>query len=482
MSLHIVSIRLTKFAIGMAFCALCAAPVLADDCAPPFINEFDDPLFSAIWLVHVREVRGEDEEEGECPLYALRKAENIPANQYARIEPVSLDPAVLQFRYRDEDQYSDEDESEDFSAVLPDVHRLGLGFVAYDENGIAVLLDSRGKRIIPDVFNHISISGARDEKTSMLSLQRGYGYEEEYTYLRLRVQDKRITRRAPRWYQWPCFRYRPDLYCITEFGRKNGSNEAFTTLLRMDDLKEVIPPTKGGIEQRIFDGRAFFFAWETTDTPLPPGIRGFSFKKDGDRPYERSKIERHRLYDQAATRLPLPEFHDFYPIYRGRYSMLALYNYEDMTCRLYANAPEGGLSPVIDQPIPLLYEHGYCPGFNGNTLIAQYPDKARVFVLREPAGSGAVSAAQEGELPGVIVGIGNGWTVGYERPVLIVALKRDDKTMYRAFNQRGELISEKWFEDFNTVNNDVKHEGVWYQVLRDGSLSKEKAGRFPVSR
>jgi hypothetical protein len=139
-----------------------------------------------------------------------------------------------------------------------------------------------------------------------------------------------------------------------------------------------------------------------------------------------------------------------------------------MTCRLYAASPEGGLFPVIDQPLPL-HVHGDCPTFDDQgRLIAHYADETRVFILRETTEFDPKSAVLEGELPGAFF--------AKKREAVVVKMRQNGKTLYRVFNNQGELINGKWFEEVHNVCRSIiflKHEEVWYALEDDGSFTEE---------
>ncbi|MDR2364900.1 MAG: hypothetical protein LBD68_03470, partial [Zoogloeaceae bacterium] len=424
---------LKRCVIGMALCV--AAHAFADDCGEP---PFDASLLShargnEIWSIYVRAV---PVEKGQCLPYRLKKAENTPENRYARITPVLLDS------FRESDYLVDEDgeyilDEKTGSPVmtLPQEHR--LGFAAW-RDGAHVLLDSRGGRVIPDEFDALVFEPLLDEankpliddETRIARITRKDGRWGKYTYLHF--QGGRLSRRAPRWYDGEAGGEHSwgKAYRIVML---RGENRWLVAPLDIRDLREVLPFSDKGMGHIALNDHeheffyTLFYTMEVTGTPLPPGI------KIQNGPYE--TMLRYQVYDSTGARLSLPEFHEYrIQIARETGPLLALYNYESMTCRLYAARPEDGLFPVIDQPLPLDSGHN-CPNFDGLRLFARHADKTRIFVLQKTE-SGAkpkFTAREEGEAPGAFFAQSRG-------NLLVIGMRRDDKNRYRIFDlERGQL-------------------------------------------
>ncbi|MDR0737152.1 MAG: hypothetical protein LBF51_10090 [Zoogloeaceae bacterium] len=467
---HFITPRLLKrCVIGMTLCV--AANAFADNCGEP---PFDVSLLShhargnEIWSIHAQAM---PTEKGQCPQhrYRLKKTENIPENRYARITPVLLDSLRKEIDYlADEDGEYIRDKIGEPVMTLPQEHR--LGFVAW-RDGVNVLLDSRGKRVIPDEFDALVFEPSSDEAnkplmddgTVIARITRKDDGLEKYTYLHF--QGGRLVRRAPRWYDgeadggsWGA------AYRMVMLRKENGWLFA---PLNIRNLREVLPfsdKSMGHIALNDYEHEFFytlFYTLEVTETPLPPGI------KIQNGPYE--TMLRHQVYDSTGAPLSLPEFHEYRKQHaRETGDLLALYNYESMTCRLYAARPEDGLFPVIDQPLPLDYGHN-CPNFDGGRLFARHADKTRIFVVQKTK-SGAepeFTVREEGEAPGAFFAKSRG-------NLLVLKTRRDDKNRYRVFDlERGQL-DEEWFEDAHNCGDGfvlLKREGVWYLPV-NGRLSK----------
>jgi hypothetical protein len=464
---------------GMALCA--TAHVFAYDCGKRAEPPFDDSLLAharahEIWSLYVQ---AEPVKKGECPLYRLKKAPAIP---YARIEPTMLDA------YRDTDYLVDEDgeyirdETGDPVMKLPEEQRLGFvarlkstapfGIDILDRNGYNVLLNSRGDRIIPNEFNLLVFEEPAEDGTLIARITLTNGHAERYTYLHFR--DGRLLRRAPR-------RYDGQADTGPSWGKRHRmvmlrkGNEWFFAPLNLLRLSEVLPFSHKSMGYFELYEQDFFYTQEFTDVPLPPGIK----IESGGNP---RMLPRYQVHDSTGALLPLPEFHE----YRKQFSpeagfLLALYNYESMTCRLYAAHPEGGLSPVIEQPLPLdpavrifFWDSGWhthdCPNFvDGGRLFARHADKTRIFIVKntQPPDARPVPgvwpvAREEGEAPGAF------FAVSGNR--LVVKMKQQDESIYRIFDLEHRRLSEEWFEDAYDCGDGhifLMRAGVWH--LPDGS-------------
>ncbi|MDR1888902.1 MAG: hypothetical protein LBQ81_05915 [Zoogloeaceae bacterium] len=401
------------------------------------------------WPVYVQRLVAEKD---GCPLYVLKKSGNRekPENQYDIILPVLLD------RIRVGDwRGGGGDAPEVF--VLPAEAR--LGFVAY-RNGVGVLLNSRGERLISDTFDQFENGWAGWARMTR---------KEEATWLffydgRLRLAPRGYIRGGAGADEASGYR----AFVLEKEGRQ------FSTLLRLKDMREVIPPFVGNMGVFGFQGKLFNFTAEETGQALPTGI---SLRKDNS---YGNTLRRYRLYDKNWVPLLLPEFHDFELQPTADTVFLVLYNYMDMSCRLYEERSPGELMPTIDLALP--FSRGNCPRFGSeNRLFAQYADTVLIFARQPPVNS----AVLIGRLPGEFfartyysqtkVYTGDGLLV-------IVRVERNGKPMYRVYKETGELLHEQWFEDAVDLGCGflrVKHEGVWYSLRHDGTLTTKMY--FPFS-
>lgn len=389
-----------------------------------------------------------------CPVYVLKKAgnKNKPENQYDVIFPVLLDAThASDWGYK---RY-DDDWEENVLELPAATH---LGFVAF-RAGVGVLLDSRGKRLIPEPFQSFENNGKlvkieQQGNTSVLLFHKG----------RLRP--------PPQGYAWvsdegtdPTGDYR--VFVLEKDGQQ------FKTFLRPKDMREVIPPFIGNIVMQGFQGKRYFFAQEETGQALPTGVSTLN----GGR-----ALWRYQLYDAKGTPLHLPEFHDYQLLHLVDTVLLVTYNYRDMSCRLYEEKTDksGELVPTIDLALPL--QHGNCPYFgNGARLVVQYADTVLIFARTYFVNSAVLVGKLQGEFFGNVVDYSeDGDKV--KQVTFVVKTARAGETKYRVYKENGELMHEQWFTDALDLGCGflrVKDEGVWYSLRRDGSLTTEMY--FPFS-
>jgi hypothetical protein len=454
-------------ALGFLFSLAALADVVCrEETRPPFHGI---AAMDAAWPLHVREL---PKKEGDCPRYVLQKDENQddPEHQYAAILPVLLDGV------QESDYSGDLSEDEDMERMAsygayfnsPQEHR--LGFIAYrsddtDQNN-ALLLDSRGKTIIPDRFMSGGVQS--DDAGALLGLEKAEPRYPDKSHTWLYFKDGRLVRRAPRWYETSGRMTRKDgdwhlrsmdkssvmhVTIKTPPATPGGFSPITHGVLRMTDMHELLPPIYadfGVMYMRHAPATAaFIFTRE-----IVPG----------------KPLTRIQIYDEDLQPIELPEFHDFKYHYHSH--SVAFLNRESMDCRLYSVQPgSSAMYAIIDAPLPL-DTNGNCPDFDYDILVSSTETKSRIFI-REKSGKAVLSA----ELPGKVVAR----KIRATRNIFIVQGTQEGRPMYRVFNGAGTLLRDEWFEEYLDLGCGflrVRRAGEWYSLGLDGSLSTKMGYPF----
>lgn len=369
-----------------------------------------------VWFRHVRAVRpahgGPDDTR-----YALRQAE----------------PSRSKMRY-------------DSLTTVP-LGGTASGFIATLDD-CNTLLDAQGRPLVPDHFGETEIEGNTTDNAGRplpiltLKLFREGPNGADYTYLRF--QRGTLVTRSPHWYQNSYSVSQLAIkYPVRPAGLRQVTADGKAGLLRMSDLREIIPTQYDGVG--------------SVDTDPARTRQPLLFAQSG------KEIE---LFDLNGQRIDVPRFHRFeaHAAADAAPAYLSLIDDERKTCRLYLD----GMRALLPDEMPM-EGHG-CPSIWRSDGALIFADASGLLHGYAVTADGATSALFQGVPGKVEARLPSGVMV------LRTVAANGGQDSFRLARKSGENLTDDVYNGFTNLGCGalrVQRGTTWYSLLPDGSLNTQ---------